>query len=216
MSSSRFNRNKWECVDAVNSEEGAKLLLELLSNQFPEPQVLGHRVKVDIAENNESFLMPLEKLLHEINSGVLNSPKLLVWLSSVFDEYFNNKGQVPLEDLLGLKKSGLNRAYKGLIYNNFSLAVLLVRDCKYFKLASDKTQAKIAEYFYDCSGDISDLLEHVANVEESIDLRDEKYRKYLETYLGSELRDYFSFENDQMPEQETFLKYWRIWEKTNG
>lgn len=216
MSSNRFNRNKWSYVDAVSRQDGTRQILDLLSDQFPEPQAFGHKIKVDMTEDCECSVMPLEKLLNEINSGVLKSPKLLLWLSSVFDEYFYNKGQVCLDDLLGLKKSDLNRAYKHFVYSNFSLAVRLIRDCKYFKLTGNKTQETIAEYFYDCCGDISDLLEHVSNVEESINLLDDKYKKYINTYLESDLCDYFHFEKDQMPEQESFLKYWRIWEKANG
>ena len=88
MSSNRFNRNKWSYVDAVSRQDGTRQILDLLSDQFPEPQAFGHKIKVDMTEDCECSVMPLEKLLNEINSGVLKSPKLLLWLSSVFDEYF--------------------------------------------------------------------------------------------------------------------------------
>lgn len=211
MGSNHFNRNTWKLVNAIGKEEHEKELLNRLSNKYKEPEIFGYKIKIDKqeTEGETNFLTPVEMFISEVRFGSIPNPKLLVWLANVLDEHIERDGELKLEDLLGLNKASTNQMYSSVLYSNFTLAVLLIRDCKFFHIPSDAKQESIAEYFYSCGGNLDELIEHTLSDEESISMCYGKYQKYLRTYSDNGIN--IPFNEDFMPTQESFLRGWRRW-----
>jgi len=214
MGSSHFNRNIWKLVNAIGKEEHEKELLNRLSENYKEPEFFGYKIKYIKQETEEetSYLTPVEEFISKVRTGFIPNAKLLIWLANVLDEYFERDGELKLEDLLGLNKASTNQMYSSVLYSNFTLAVFLIRNCKFFHIPSDAKQERIVEYYYSCGGDLDELIEHT--YEESVDMRDEKLSKYLGTYATHLFN--IPFDEDFMPTQESFLRGWRRWKNTTG